>query len=458
MTRSFIRWAIATASLFACVAASAQTYSIVDLGTLGGSVNTTHAFGINASGTVTGYSYDLVNALHAFSYTNGVMTDLGTIDNAAGTISAGYGINDIGKITGISTISGGARRAFVNSNTMVNLGTFPSGGNSEGYGINANGFVAGDAFTSGGALHAFLYDSNTLTMGDLGTLGGTNSSARGINASGQVTGAASTTGNASSVAFRYSGGTMVSLGSLSSTFANLSSIGNAINASGTVTGQADLDPTSSTSHAFLQSGSSPMTDLGTLGGAISAGNAINNSGQVVGYSNPPSGPSLAFLYSGGMMKDLNTLINPGSPLLLYTSLNDGRAINDNGWIVADGFDSQSGTYHSYLLKLDTDGDGVPDSTDNCKLVSNVTQLDTDSDGYGNICDADLNNSGTVTAADFAMLRAVLGQSAVSSAAAANADLNGSGTVTVADFAILRAALGKNPGPSGLHPNCPPTCP
>jgi hypothetical protein len=53
---------------------------------------------------------------------------------------------------------------------------------------------------------------------------------------------------------------------------------------------------------------------------------------------------------------------------------------------------------------------------------------------------------------------VLGQSAGSSPTAAKADLNGSGTVTAADFAILRSALGKNPGPSGLHPNCPPTCP
>ena len=98
---------------------------------------------------------------------------------------------------------------------------------------------------------------------------------------------------------------------------------------------------------------------------------------------------------------------------------------------------------------DTDGDGVPDSLDNCTLVANPTQLDSDHDGYGNACDADLNNSGTVTSADFGLMRSVLGQAAGSSPLAAAADLNGSGTVTSADFGLLRARLGTPPGPSGL---------
>jgi hypothetical protein len=100
---------------------------------------------------------------------------------------------------------------------------------------------------------------------------------------------------------------------------------------------------------------------------------------------------------------------------------------------------------------DADSDGVADSADNCTLVANPSQLDADGDGYGNICDADLNNSGLVTTADFAILRSVLNQSAGSSAAAAAADLNGSGLVTTADFAILRSRLNLPPGPSGLQP-------
>ena len=118
-----------------------------------------------------------------------------------------------------------------------------------------------------------------------------------------------------------------------------------------------------------------------------------------------------------------------------------------------GTDGASPGFGSLTITVDpdTDGDGVGDPNDNCTMARNASQLNADGDAFGNLCDADLNNSGLVTSADFAILRALLGQAALVSATAAAADLNGSGTVTTADFALLRVNLGKAPGPAGTLP-------
>ncbi len=42
---------------------------------------------------------------------------------------------------------------------------------------------------------------------------------------------------------------------------------------------------------------------------------------------------------------------------------------------------------------DDDNDGVLDVDDNCPLVANTNQLDTDGDGFGNVCDSDDDNDG-----------------------------------------------------------------
>ncbi len=101
---------------------------------------------------------------------------------------------------------------------------------------------------------------------------------------------------------------------------------------------------------------------------------------------------------------------------------------------------------------DTDSDGINDGLDNCTLVSNATQIDSNGDGYGNICDADINNSGLTTATDFNLLRGCLNQLGypTGTATCQASDMNATGTVTATDFNLLRTRINTAPGPSGLH--------
>jgi len=48
---------------------------------------------------------------------------------------------------------------------------------------------------------------------------------------------------------------------------------------------------------------------------------------------------------------------------------------------------------AWQIVIDTDGDGVADTQDNCPQYSNANQLDTDGDGAGDACDPDDDNDG-----------------------------------------------------------------
>jgi hypothetical protein len=94
---------------------------------------------------------------------------------------------------------------------------------------------------------------------------------------------------------------------------------------------------------------------------------------------------------------------------------------------------------------DTDNDTVLDHLDNCTLIENTDQRDTDNDGYGNACDPDFDNNLIVNASDLAYIKSA------SFTPDPDADLTGDGIVNAADLAALKIFYFKPPGPSAIAP-------
>jgi hypothetical protein len=95
--------------------------------------------------------------------------------------------------------------------------------------------------------------------------------------------------------------------------------------------------------------------------------------------------------------------------------------------------------------VDADGDAAADGIDNCIIMPNPDQGDSDGDGYGNACDADLNNDGVVNFGDLAAMKKVFFTTD------AVADLNADGVVNFADLAIMKQSFFKKPGPAAGMP-------
>lgn len=90
---------------------------------------------------------------------------------------------------------------------------------------------------------------------------------------------------------------------------------------------------------------------------------------------------------------------------------------------------------------DSDGDGVLDDTDNCLAIYNAAQQDTDGDGHGNACDADLNNDCNTNAIDLGLFKAVFFTND------SDADMNSDGVVNAVDLGALKSMFFSAPGPS-----------
>jgi probable HAF family extracellular repeat protein len=317
------------AAAAAPAAAATTTYTITNLGSLGS--GGTVGAAVNATGQVTGYSYlsTLVqdpagcppnypnpkkcveHPWHAFLYSGGQMTDLGTV--GGGDFSVGSAVNRSGWVAGGSATNNGGNAAFLwNGKKMIDLGQQAplNGSDSGANGINDSGQVVGQ-YGSSATQHAFLYSNGTMTgLPEPSFTGGSGCVADAINNTGQIAGScADATGQAHLVLWHN--GTVTDLGTLGTpgTFSFTRAV--AINSSGQIAGTVF---TGGVDEGFLYSNGT-ITDLGSFLPA-----AINDNGVMVGGDQ---------IDTGGTLQNLNTLLPAGSP-----TIQDATAINNNGQIVA----------------------------------------------------------------------------------------------------------------------------
>jgi hypothetical protein len=98
--------------------------------------------------------------------------------------------------------------------------------------------------------------------------------------------------------------------------------------------------------------------------------------------------------------------------------------------------------------VDVDGDGWGAECDNCILVFNPSQTDSDYDGCGNACDADFNQDGVVAIGDFSALAGSLNGPPPPPGSMDIAPDPPDGVIAIGDFSALAGQLNGPPGPSG----------
>jgi probable HAF family extracellular repeat protein len=350
-----------------------QSYTIADLGTLGGSY--TQPTSLNLFADVAGYSFLPGDAYyHAFLSHHGTMTELMTF---GGDFSWTGAINNLDQVAGgaETTLQDAADYTFfcgptqchaalwVHGRLPRDLGTLPGGLNSAATGINNRGQVVGDSDITTTLnsvnqfldLHAFVWQDGR--MRDLGTLRtGHASTGNGINDLGHVTGASQintfvpeawkATGRLSPPfhAYVWTGCRMTDLHPASGNWGD-ETIGVAINNFDQIAGIGYL-PDDRTMHAAIWN-HGVIRDLGVLpGDTISEAWGINDLGAVVGFSyNPQTYTERPVLWVGGKIFDLSTMVPADSDLVPV----EADAINLWGQIAGVAYSLSTGEAHAVIL-------------------------------------------------------------------------------------------------------------
>jgi probable HAF family extracellular repeat protein len=327
-----LAWLLALSSL-----SRAQTYTIRDLGTLGGA--NSRAYDVNAAGWAVGEAETTNGLLHAFLWTpERGMADLGTL---GGEVSRAYGINDRGQVVGEAETGDGHMLAFQwTAGEGMRALPLPEGvRESYAYGNNNYGVVAG-AGDVGEGTRALVWSVDGPAVPELLAHSGS-SIAHDVNDFGDLAGQAESGEPGAWVSRAFMLGSSGLHHSLGPATGEWSSAALTINARGLSAGFAELD---GATHAVLLDPTNGWTDVDTLDSVYSVAYGLNATGQVVGlFVASHEDEDRAFVYQGGRMVDLNERVESEEPWLLV----EARAISDDGLIV--GYGLRNERERAYLL-------------------------------------------------------------------------------------------------------------
>jgi len=382
--KSMLTASVALMASFAIAQSKSPTYSVLDLGPVGGAPG--QPYFITNNELIAGGAVTANNQSHAAVWFMGFNLDLAT-PGLGGLNSFAYAVNEKGQVVG------GAETSYANgddfcgfnaygvaksSNTclpfvfqngvMTKLPTL-GGPNGLAYAINNRSEAVGWAETTGrdpnGACGVLQFQP--VLWGKTGVTplqtfqGDPDGVAASINDNGQIVGA---TGSCQGFnvdsgiyllekhAMLWEGGVAINLGNLGGSGELAGHHACAINNRGQVVGHSDLTG-DSTFHSFLWTWETGMQDIGTLPGDFaSVAVSINDGGVAVGTSLDTSFNSRAFVWASGSMTDLNAVLT-SNPQKLY--LLAGNSINAGGEIVGLAANS-NGDLHGFLA--------IPDSAEN----------------------------------------------------------------------------------------------
>ncbi len=316
----------------------------VEIPTLGGPGSDARA--VNNSGTAVGLAWLASGppyVHHAFSYSNGIMTDLGTLGEGANEElhSSAADINDAGVIVGLSCLTTNnpvLHHAFRWQNgVMEDLGDIWGYG-SDARAINSNGTIVGTLCRPDGTKRGWRLSGDGPMEELPGTLGtGQSTWAEDINNNGIVVGTAHVDAmNPGALnACMWVSNQIIDLGNLGEGRRGQSGA-NAINDAGTVVGQTTIGTTSDF-RAFRWTWTGGMENLGVLPGFMhSEAQDINSAGVIVGANWTSNLWPHASVWLNGQWIDLQERYFP--------SWDNSAAygINDRGWIVGNGHYTSGG--------------------------------------------------------------------------------------------------------------------